>query len=95
MKNILIKIFWPILSFFETDEANPNYKKSHRIALNIMGSLFILLSLVSVGATASTGDLGSLVPVIVFASVGLIALVVGTLGSNSAVCKIWGTKNRT
>lgn len=92
MKNILRKIFWPILRFFETDEVAPNYKKSHRIALNIMGSLFIFLSLVSGKATAYTGDLGSLLPTIVFLSVGLVALVVGALGSNGAVCKIWGNK---
>lgn len=93
MKNILSKLFWPILRFFETDEVAPNYKKSHRVALNIMGSLFIFLSAISAKATLFTGDLGSLLPVIVFSLVGLVALVVGTLGSNGAVCKIWGNKN--
>ncbi|MEH6557052.1 MAG: hypothetical protein V7708_04595 [Oceanicoccus sp.] len=95
MKNILVKIFWPILRFFETGEVAPNYKKSHRVALNVMGALFIFLSLVSAGATSATGDLGSLLPVVVFALVGVVALVVGTLGSNGAVCKIWGTKSGT
>ena len=92
MKGLLIKLFWPILSFFETDEVAANYKKSHRIALNVMGALFLLLSLVSAGGLSATGDLGALLPLVVFASVGLVALVVGTLGSNGAVCKIWGTK---
>jgi len=94
MKTSLIKIFWPILRFFETGEVASNYKKSHRVALNVMGSLFIVLSLVSAWATAFTRDLGSLLPVIVFLSVGFVALVVGSLGSNAAVCKIWGNKNR-
>lgn len=95
MKEILTKIFWPILRFFETDEVAPNYKKSHRVALNVMGVLFIFLAIVSAGATSVTGDLGSLLPVVVFGLVGLVALVVGTLGSNGAVCKIWGTKGGT
>ncbi len=92
MKQLLIKLCWPILSFFETDVVAANYKKSHRVALNVMGALFLLLSVVSAGAFTATKDLGALLPVIVFGLVGLIALVVGTLGSNGAVCKIWGTK---
>jgi len=38
MKGKLIKTFWPILNFFETDEIAANYKKLHRIALNVMGT---------------------------------------------------------
>ena len=95
MKNILIKLFWPILRFFETAEAAPNYKKSHRVALNVVGTLFLFLAAVSARATSATGDLGSLLPVAVFGFVGLVALVVGVLGSDGAVCKIWGTKGGT
>jgi len=95
MKRLLIKLFWPILSVFESDGVATSYRKSHRVALNFMGSLFIVLSLVSAWITGSTGDLGSLLPVIVFSLVGIVALVVGTLGSNAAVCKIWGNKNGT
>lgn len=92
MKNILIKVFWPILKFFETDKVPVNYKKSHRVALNILGTLFIFLSIVSLGATYATRDLASLIPVVIFAAVGIVAVVVGSLGSNGAVGKIWGTK---
>ena len=92
MKNLLTKVFWPILKFFETDDVPANYKKSHRVALNVMGALFIFLSSFSVGAAYSTGDLGSLLPGVVFATVGLVAVVVGGLGSKGAVSKIWGTK---
>ncbi|MFT4940832.1 MAG: isoprenylcysteine carboxyl methyltransferase (ICMT) family protein YpbQ [Paraglaciecola sp.] len=92
MRNILTRIFWPILKFFETDVEPDNYKKSHRVALNILGTLFIFLSLVSAWAAYSIAGLGSLIPVVVFCCVGLVAVVVGSLGSMGAVSKIWGTK---
>lgn len=92
MRNILTKMFWPILRRFETGGESTNYKKSHRVALNVMGSLFILLSLLSAAAAQSVGGAASLIPVIVFFSLGFVAVVVGTLGSDCAVSKIWGTK---
>ena len=91
MKRILTKIFWPILKIFETNEDPANYKKSHRVALNVVGALFIFLSLVSAAAYA-TGGVGALIPVVIFFCAGLVAVVVGALGSNGAVSKIWGTK---
>lgn len=92
MKQHLIKLFWPVLRFFETDVVAVNYKKSHRVALNVVGVLFVVLSLVSAVTTYLTGELGSLIPVIIFATIGAIAIIVGSLGSNGAVCKIWGSK---
>lgn len=93
MKNILTKVFWPILKFFETDDVPANYKTSHRFALNGLGTLFLFLACISAGATYLTGDMGSLFPVIIFGAIGTVAVVVGSLGSNGAVAKIWGTKN--
>ncbi|MBE0506914.1 MAG: hypothetical protein IBX50_09385 [Marinospirillum sp.] len=92
MKQMLIKIFWPILSFFETGEQSANYKESHRFVLNIVGTLFLFLSMVSAWAGYTSGAVGALIPVVVFFCVGLVALVLGTLGSNAAVTKIWGIK---
>ena len=92
MRNILTRIFWPILKFFETDEEPANYKKSHRVALNILGILFILLSFGSAWAAESSGERGSLIPAAVFFCVGFVAVIVGSLGSNGAVSKIWGTQ---
>lgn len=92
MRSTLTKIFWPILKFFETDVVPENYKKSHRIALNVLGGLFMFLSLVSAWAAFSVVGLSSLIPIVVFFSVGLVAVVVGCLGSTGAVAKIWGTK---
>lgn len=92
MRKLLTRVFWPILQFFETGEESANYKPSHRVVLNVVGTLFLVLSLGSAVAGHFSGSLASLIPVVVFFGVGLVALVLGTLGSNAAVCKIWGTK---
>lgn len=91
MKNVLVKLFWPILRVFESEQKPANYKKSHRVVLLVVGSLFLFLSLASAGAAIHSGNLGALIPVVVFFAVGLVAMVVGGLGTNSAVAKIWGT----
>lgn len=92
MRRLLTKICWPILKFFETNEEATNYKKSHRVILIVVGSLFVFLSLASAGAAFVSGGSGALIPVVVFFCVGFVAVVVGALGSDSAVSKIWGTK---
>lgn len=92
MKSALTRIFWPILRIFESGEEPAHYKKSHRVALVVLGVLFTLLSLGSATAAYLSGEPGALIPVVVFFGVGLVALVVGTLGSDRAVSRIWGTK---
>ncbi|WP_081786249.1 hypothetical protein [Halomonas sp. BC04] len=92
MRKILTRLFWPILKFFETDEESASYKKSHRIVLNIVGALFIFLSLASAVAGYASGQLGSLIPVVVFFCVGSVSVALGVLGSNGAISKIWGMK---
>ena len=92
MKQILTTLCWPILRFFEVDEEPPGYKSSHRITLNVVGALFMLLSLGSAAAGYTTGGPGSFIPVIIFFCVGLVSVVVGSLGSNGAVSKLWGTR---
>ena len=52
----------------------------------------MFLSLVSATAAYSAGGAGSLIPVIIFFCAGIVAIVVGSLGSNRAVSKIGGTK---
>jgi len=92
MKKVLIKIFWPILNIFESNVDSSHYKKSHRVALIVMGALFLLLAIGSAAAARSYGGLASMIPVVIFFCVGFISVVVGSLGSNGAVSKIWGTK---
>ena len=92
MKQVLIRVFWPLLRIFETGEEAIGYKKSHRVVLNIMGVLFLGLSFGSAWAGYASGELGALIPVVVFFGIGFVALLLGILGSNTAVCKIWGPK---
>ena len=92
MKAILIKLFWPILKFFETDVEPAGYKQSHRIILIVMGGLFMVLATGSALSSYTANEMGGLIPAVVFFLVSLTAVVVGTLGSNGAVSKIWGNK---
>ena len=91
MRSTLVKICWPILRFFESDQVPANYKKSHRVVLIVLGSLFLFLSLVSFASGYVGGEVGAIIPIAIFAGVGLVAIIVGTLGSDGAVAKIWGT----
>ena len=92
MKPLLRKLFWPILSHFEKGEEAPHYKASQRLILNVVGGLFLLLSLASGIASIYASQFGALIPVVVFFVVSLVLLVVGSLGTDAAVARIWGNR---
>lgn len=92
MKNTLRKLFAPLLSIFEKGEEPFSYKKSHRTVLVVLGCLFLFLSIVAAGLGVSFGQMGALIPALVFLGVAVTALVVGALGTDRAVSKIWGSK---
>ena len=92
MKNALRKLFAPVLNVFESGEGEYRYKASHRKILMGMGSLFFVLSLLSGISAIASDQLGGLIPVIVFFLVGFVCMIVGFLGSDRAVAKIWGSK---
>jgi hypothetical protein len=92
MKETMTKLCWPILKRFETGQPVTNYKKSYRTILIFVGGLFLFLSSVCGAAAIYADQTGALIPVVVFFGVGLVSLVVGTLGSDGAVASIWGTK---
>ncbi len=90
MKESLRNLFWPILRQFETGDPVKRYKPSHRTILVVVGALFLVLSTAAGLASAYSEHWGALIPVVVFFAVGLVTLVVGTLGSNDAVSRMWG-----
>ena len=92
MKNTLRKLFSPLLNLFEQGEEPYSYRKSHRVVLVVVGCLFMVLSagLVAVGIVFAQAAV--IAPLLVFFGVGLTALVVGGLGTDRAVPKIWGNK---
>lgn len=92
MKSILRKLFRPILSRFEKQQSTENYKPSHRIVLNVVGGLFLFLSCSTGWAAFYSNDIGFYIPVVIFFIIGFVSLIVGTLGKDCAVARIWGNR---
>ena len=92
MRDILRKIFSPILVPFESGDDPVIYKASHRTILIAVGALFLLLSGVSTVSSIVTQQLGGIFPAVIFFGAGLVAEVVGLLGNDRAVAKIWGSR---
>lgn len=92
MKQRLRQLFSFILKPLESGKVGPSYKDSHRTVLNVVGVLFLVLATVSIGALVYTGKVGALIPALVFLGVGGTCLVVGALGSDVAVSKMWGNR---
>ncbi len=90
MKDILRSLFSPILKIFESGSDPFHYQTSHRTILLVMGLLFSGLAS-AVGFYAQGQDPGYLLPVVIFGTVGLVSFVVGFLGTDRAVAKIWGS----
>lgn len=92
MKTTLRKIFWFILKFFEEGNDPFEYKPVNRKILVAVGILFTFLSIISLYFGYGTAGYGYLIPVLVFFVVGFISFIVGFLGSDRAVSKIWGNR---
>ncbi|TVZ37400.1 hypothetical protein P886_1741 [Alteromonadaceae bacterium 2753L.S.0a.02] len=92
MKDTLRKIFAPILNPFEEGEGPFSYRKSHRTILIAVGCLFLFLAISALVAGVVFDQLGAALPSLIFLLVGFCCVVVGALGSDRAVAKIWGSK---
>jgi len=92
MKALMTKIFWPILRLFETNTSTENYKPSHRKILLAVGVLFFVLSIISGWAMYATAELGAILPIAIFFLAGFVSIIVGALGSDGAIAKIWGNR---
>jgi len=93
MKAVLRKMFSPILNVFESDDDTLVINPSHRKILIAVSFLFCLLAtLVTIFAWGAE-DKGFLIPVVTFGVVGFVGFVVGTLGTDKAVAKIWGSRS--
>jgi len=92
MKDKMRKLFAPILNMFEAGDSDYSFKRSHRTILIAVGVLFLLLSLVCLAAVFYTAQLGACLPFLVFFGAGSVCAVVGFLGTDQAVAKIWGNK---
>lgn len=92
MKDTLRALFSPILSRFEAGEEPYNYQPSHRTILKAVGALFLLLSLVCLHGARVTAQPGAWLPFVIFFAAALVCGVVGLLGNDRAVAKIWGNR---
>lgn len=91
IKNFLRKLFSPLLRVFESGTEDFTYKKSYRVILLVMGGLFS--GLAGLVFSLSDGqDIGYLIPVLVFGTVGIVSLIIGLIGNDRAVSKIWGNR---
>lgn len=89
MKETLRKLCAPLLAMFETGEGEYEYKKSHRTVLVVLGLLCLVIATVSLIVTMKTGELAGIIPIMLFLLTGLVCEVVGFLGSDRAVARIW------
>ncbi|MCW9025044.1 MAG: hypothetical protein OQK73_10235 [Gammaproteobacteria bacterium] len=91
MKNFFRTIFFPILNAFESGTEPYAYKPSHRAILIFIGCLFSGLA-TSVLVFMPWDDPGYLIPVIIFGIIGFLGLLIGLIGTDRAVAKIWGSR---
>ncbi len=91
MKDLLRRLFSPVLAPLERGSSPFEYKPSHRLILIVMSLMFLGLAAIVVWLTPS-GEYGYLLPVIVFGGAGCLGLVIGALGNDRAVARIWGTR---
>ena len=94
MKSMMRGVFSFLLTPLEAGTEPFSYKPSHRWALKGMGGLFCLLAAVVLYLAIGNplASLGHYLPAVIFGSVGLLALVVGFVGSDRAVAKVWGSR---
>ena len=93
MKNGLRKLFAPLLNIFENSEGEFVYKPMSRIILIVMALLFggLTVGLIVITKQMELGW-GALIPVSVFSAVSLFCLIIGGLGSDQAVARVWGSR---
>jgi hypothetical protein len=92
MKKHLRKLASPILNIFENGDEPYEVKPLNRKILIVIGVLFFGLASAVAYLSFDKGEAGYLIPVVVFSSLSLITLVIGILGNDRAVAKIWGNR---
>ena len=92
MRNQLRHLFGFILQPFEQGDESFTHKPLNRKILVAVGALFGMLCAVSITLAIANGQAGYLIPIVVFGGASLVSLVVGLLGSDRAVAKIWGNR---
>ncbi len=91
MKTLARKLCSPVLNMFEQGNEPYSYKPLNRTVLNVVGALFMVLTIALI-IIVPASLAGKWIPIGIFGCAGLVCLIVGGLGSDRAVSKIWGSK---
>jgi hypothetical protein len=92
MRETLRALFAPLLRLFESGDGPYSYRPSHRTILLAVGALFLLLASLSLLAAIAAAQAFAFFPFLIFLAGSVVCLVVGGLGSDRAVAKIWGNR---
>lgn len=92
MHALLRALFAPLLNILERGDEPFGYKPSHRRILLAVGGLFMILACVSLFFGMIAGGVGAYLPAVVFCVVSVVCMVVGAVGSDRAVAKLWGSR---
>jgi drug/metabolite transporter (DMT)-like permease len=92
MHALLRTLFAPLLNILEKGDEPYGYKPSHRKILLAVGTMFLFLAGVSLFFGMIAGGVGAFVPAVVFFLVSVVCIVVGAVGSERAVAKLWGSR---
>ena len=91
MRALLRRLFKPLLDPFEKEGDGYVYKPSHRVILVVMSCLFLFLGSLSFFLMPE-GRWDYLLPLVVFGGAGLLGLIIGGLGKDVAVARLWGSR---
>lgn len=89
MKAVLRKLCSPVLGMFESGEGEFEYKPSYRTILIVLGLLCMVIASASLAVTLMTSEPAGVIPILLFLLTGLVCEIVGLLGSDRAVARIW------
>jgi hypothetical protein len=92
MKASLRKLFSPLLNPLERGDEPYVYKPLSRKILLTVSLLFSVMCAALVYLMPADADKGYLIPVVVFGLVAAVGFIVGLLGNERAVAKIWGNR---
>ena len=93
MKQMLRKIFSPILNLFEGGNEEFAIKPMSRRILIVLSVLFSSLATAVFYFIPIDSEPAYYLPVIIFSIIAAVGFIVGLLGTDRAVAKIWGSRS--
>lgn len=92
MKNVLKKVFSPVLNVFEKNNDEFIYRRFNRKIVLFISSTFFLLAFGLPLYMPQLVAMGFWFVMLVFGSLSSVGLIVAILGSDKAVAKLLGSK---